>query len=42
MLCDNLEEWDAGGVRGRFKKEGTYVYIQLIHIVVQQKPALTL
>ena len=27
-----------GGVGGRFKREGTYVYLWLIHIVVWQKP----
>ena len=26
-----------GEVGGRFKREGIYVYIQLIHFVVQQK-----
>ena len=26
------------GVEGRFKREGTYAYIQLIHAVIQQKP----
>ena len=25
-------------LRGRFKREGTYVYLWLIHIVVWQKP----
>ena len=34
MLCDNLDGWD--GVRGG--REGIYVYLQLIHIFVQQKP----
>ena len=37
MLCDDPEEW-GGGVGGRLKGEGIYVYIQLIHIIVQQKP----
>jgi len=36
VLCDDPEEW-GGGVRGRLKGEGIYVYIQLIHIIVQQK-----
>ena len=37
MLCDNLEGWE--GVRGgRFKREGTYVYLWLIHADVWQKP----
>ena len=35
MLCNNLEGWDVGG---RFKKEGTYVYLWLIHVGVWQKP----
>ena len=38
MLCDGLEGWDRG-CRGRLKKEAIYVYFQLSHIVVQQKPA---
>ena len=37
VLCDGLEEWDGGGVGGRFKREGIHAHIQLIHIVVQQK-----
>ena len=35
MLCDNIEEWD--GVEGRFKREGTYVCLWLIHVDVLQK-----
>ena len=39
MLCDLLEGWDREG--GREAQEGggmgIYVYIQLIHFVVQQK-----
>ena len=39
MLCDNLEGWDREG--GREAQDGgdmgIYVYIQLIHSVVQQK-----
>ena len=31
---DNLEGWE---VRGRFKREGMYVYLWLIHIDVWQK-----
>ena len=38
-ICDDLEGWDREG--GREAPEGgdmrTYVYIQLIHFVVQQK-----
>ena len=29
----------GGGVRGRFKREGTYVYLRLTHVVIWQKPA---
>ena len=36
VLCDNIEEWD--GVEGRFKREGTYVCLWLIHVDVLQKP----
>ena len=35
MLCDNLEGWD--GMGGRFKKEGTYIHMWLIHVDVWQK-----
>ena len=39
MLCDHLEGWDREG--GREAKEGgdmgIHVYIQLIHVVIQQK-----
>ena len=28
----------GAGVGGRLKREGMYVYIQLIHFIVQQKP----
>ena len=37
MLCDNLQRWDGGGMRGRLKREEIDVYIQFIHSVVQQK-----
>ena len=30
-LCTNLEGWDGEGDGGRFKKEGIYVYLWLIH-----------
>ena len=36
MLCDDLKEWNAGA-KGRVRREGIYVYIELIYIVVQQK-----
>ena len=38
MLCDNLEgglEWEVGG---SFKREGSYVYLWLIHVDIWQKP----
>lgn len=35
MLCDSDLEGRRGGGGGR---EGIYVYVWLIHIVVQQKP----
>ena len=38
MLCDDLEAWDGLEGGGTFKKEAIYVYLWLIHIVVQQKP----
>ena len=38
VLCDYLEGWDGVGVGGRFKREGTCVYLLLIHAVVWQKP----
>ena len=28
--CDNLEGWDEVGGGGRFKREGTYVYLWLM------------
>ena len=33
-VMDDLEEWDGGGLGGRLKREGIYVILQLIHIVV--------
>ena len=33
-LCINLEEWDGEGDGGRFKREGIYVYLWLIHVEV--------
>ena len=41
MLCDDLEGWDGGG-GGRFKREGVYVYMWLIHFLVQQEINTTL
>ena len=36
ILGDNLEGWDGVGVGGMFKREGTYVYLWLIHVVWQK------
>ena len=30
-LCVNLEGWDGEGMGGRFRREGTHVYLWLIH-----------
>ena len=37
MLGDNLEGWD--GVGEGFRREGTHVYLWLIHLDVWQRPA---
>ena len=37
MLHDDLRGRVGVGVRGKLKREGIYVYIWLIHVVVQQK-----
>ena len=40
VLCDTLEGWDGRKVAvGRFKREGTYVYLWLNHTDVWQKPS---
>ena len=39
VLCDNLERWDGGKVGSGFKREGTYVYLMLIHVDAWQKPS---
>ena len=36
MLCDDPEGSDGVGVGGRFKRQGIYVYLQLIHFVRQK------
>ena len=33
-LCINLEGWYGEGGGGRFKREGIYVYLWLIHVEV--------
>ena len=35
MLCDELEGWHGGG--REVTREGIYIYISLIHFIVQQK-----
>ena len=37
MFFGDLGGWDGGGLGGRSKREGIYVYIYLIHFIVQQK-----
>ena len=43
MLCDDLHGWNEGlgemrgWVTGRLKRDRIYVYLWLIHIVVQKK-----
>ena len=38
MPCGNLEDGMGWEVGGRLKKEGTYVYLWLIHADVWQRP----
>ena len=43
MLCDDLEGWVGmegrkWEVGGRRKREGTYIYLWLIHVDIWQKP----
>ena len=33
-LCIHLEGWDGEEMGGRFKREGIYVYLRLIHVEV--------
>ena len=33
-LCINLDKWDGREMGGRFKREGTYVYLCLIYVEV--------
>ena len=37
MLCDDLEGWDGAWDGREVQEGGAYVYIWLIHVVVQQK-----
>ena len=34
VLCDHVEKWD-GERGGGLKREGVYVYLWLIHIIIQ-------
>ena len=36
-LCSGLKQIKTKGMGGRFKREGIYVYLWLIHVEVQQK-----
>ena len=38
MLWDNLEGWDEMEVGRSSMREGTYVYLCLVHVDVSQKP----
>ena len=38
MLCGNLEGWDGLGGGRELRREGTYVYLWLIHVDVRQRP----
>ena len=39
VLCDNLEGWHGDGGRRSVRREGTYVYLWLVHVDVWQKPS---
>ena len=34
MLCDDLEGWAGGGDGKEVQKEGIFVYLWLIHVVI--------
>ena len=36
-LCINLEGWGGEGVWREFKTDGTYLYLQLIHVMLDRK-----
>ena len=40
MLCDDLRAAMGSGVGGMLKKGEVYVYIQLVHFIVQQELTL--
>ena len=38
MFRDDLGGWDEGlGIGGKLKREGIYVFLWLIHVVIWQK-----
>ena len=38
VLCDKLERWEREREVGRwYKRDGTYVYLWLIHVDVREK-----
>ena len=37
-FCNNLAGWEEWEVGRRFKREGTYIHLWLIHVDVWQKP----
>ena len=37
-LCDSTEGWMGWEVGGRFKREGAYVHLWLIHVDAWQEP----
>ena len=38
VLCDNIKGWDGMGSGRSLKREGTYIYLWLIHVDIWQKP----
>ena len=36
VLCDDLDGWDGMGGGGRSKREGIYLYIELIYFTVRE------
>ena len=37
MFCDDLDEWDGGDGREVPEGRDIYIYLLLIHVIVQQK-----
>ena len=38
VFCDDLKEWDGGGVGGKFRRETIYESLKMLHIIVWQTP----